>query len=213
MTSSIIAKVNALQDNHVVNAIFFVGDSVCFSRGFDYKDLTSNEGVSVVQSAHDLSQSIALSKKVTISVLSGLSSGASLGIFSPSQFRLATPSSRFQLSEIASGVLPLGGMSFAFCSRAETPSVGAAIGRYAAASQQVFDAMDLYYTGLATHVVAEECEDTLAQALGRTLSEEDTKKRVQMPGMRLESIAEMIEDMHIDCDLDPLDDVIWEQFM
>jgi hypothetical protein len=75
------------------------------------------------------------------------------------------------------------------------------------------DAMDLYYMGLCSHIVAEECEDTLAQALGSSLDDEDLKKAVQPKGMCLSSIEEMIEDMHVECSIDPLDDIIWDSYM
>ena len=75
------------------------------------------------------------------------------------------------------------------------------------------DGMEMLHLGLTTHFVCEDAADTLATALQHTKSDSDDMKRIQPHTIRSESIPNLLEDMDVRSELDPLDDEIWDQMM
>ena len=212
MVSAVSSKLKDLQDNTSVESIVFVGDSTSFVESFDAVEISHLDSkFEFMQKSHELSRRILSLNKNTIAVYSGKFNGTAYGLFSACKYRVGTPSTSFALTDLLQGTLPFGGVAFRL-SNCSTP-YGVEIGRYLAATCSSLEAIDMLQLGLLSHYSAEQVEDTISVSYQHTTSKYDDLKCYQPSPVRSESIEGLLEDTNICCNVDPLDDQIFDQMM
>eukprot|EP01041_Mallomonas_annulata_P006127 gene6127-12405_t len=197
-------------DNITISAVFFASSSPdVFSGGVDENEIREKNGITI-KLVHDVINSISSSKKVTLAVYGGYSSGSGYAIFSGSKYLLGTPSTKICIDELSRGYLPLGGLAYRF---ARGCPEGVAAARYFGCSQAMIYGNDAFSLGLVTHLVEEEPHISLCNALAHTISPRALEKSTQTESVDIDALPDLIEALHGEWDIDVLDDEMWNKVL
>lgn len=210
LISGIKAKLSNISDNFTVSAVFFSSFSKngnVFSTGIDLTDFL-NDREKYLESINNLSSVVSLLKKETFSVYSGHSNGTGFGVFSGAKYRLGTLSTSLCIDELFHGFIPCGGLASHIVSNS-----GVEFARFLATSKILLKADDMYALGLVTHIVEEDPHDTIADAIAHTVPESLISKRVQMDSVDASCIPDILDTMHVGCDLDVMSGEVWDRLM
>lgn len=212
LSSALINKLKGLQNNKSVKSMIFVGSSESFLEGYNEAEMSNIDSkLKLMKSCQDLFGNIASSDKNTVAVYSGQFNGTAYGIFSACKYRVGTPSSSFAVTELLQGTLPFGGLAYMLSN--SSILYGVEIGRYLAATYSSIEAIDMLQLGLLSHYTAEQMEDTLAVSNQHTNYDLDDVESYQQFHVKSESTRELLDDLHVCSNLDPLDDQVFDQIM
>lgn len=209
MLTTLIAHSRSYQDNVAVGAIFFASRShELFSEGFDASSNDSKTIVDSIKLAHQLSDEISKSNRCTLAIYGGQVSGSSYGVFATSKYRLGTQNTCFRLSEIVSPAgssvpLPVGGIAYHLV---HSFREGLGVARYLGLTGHSIGSDALYFMGLISHIVENECQTSLADALARTKSKNYELKYQQYDVVDVTVIPELLDDLCASSDIDLTED-------
>lgn len=208
MVSTHIANLGA---NSVVQALLFTSEDP------DMFSLTMGApgGRDMLEGMHAMAVAVADSEKETVVMYGGALTGTAFSAFAGAKHRLGSNVVSFRLAELAQGQLPLCGTAFHFAGSGAYHGDGAAMARYLAVTGRAVRADQLYSMGLLTHLVEEGAHDSLMQALAHTnpSSEDLGEMANQDAPTRAQSVAGLLDTMHIEEDLDVLSHKVWNDFV
>lgn len=172
--ASISKKLRIFSSNPSVAAVMFSAridpskaDENTFSSGLDFT--ADKPNLDVLLAAQGLAKEVSSLRPISLAVYEGLCTGSPFGVFAGSRLRLGTSDTVLHITELAQGVLPIGGLAYHMARGCKD---GVAMARYLAVAQRPVECVELYSLGLVSHIVPPECHTTLLTALGNTLSDE-----------------------------------------
>lgn len=203
-------RLETYKNNEIVQAVIIASQSDdFFSDGIDEDDLTLR-GKSLLLDYNNLIQMIDNYNKPIISVLGGNLNGSGLGIFAASKYKLMTSKTRFILNELERGYLPIG-LAYYIVRGCDE---GKALARYIGLSQIEICGVDLHAIGMADYLVENHPHVALRDALSLSLSPGLGTKYKQDHNIDIDSLQEMLSDMHFETDLDDVyNHEIWDKLL
>jgi enoyl-CoA hydratase/carnithine racemase len=194
MLTTIKDKLTLYAGLPTVTAIVFSSSSPdFFSSGLETRLLDEkSRRKQLLAAANETSALLKATDRETIALVNGEVDSVVFGVLATAKFRVGTETTKFQVTDLRDGRLPLGGglahhlikssehglavgsSNFSCLSRvAKYCFYFVQLARYLALSGRSLTAHDLYVLGLLTHVVQQDSpEDTLGIGLGHSFSEE-----------------------------------------
>ena len=114
---------------------------------------------------YEMNLALARSSTPVVSVMHGAAMGGGLGVSVHGSHRLVTPGLMMAMPETAIGFIPDVGASYFLPRLAGGGERGLAIGLYLGMTGARMDAADALYTGMATHLIAEDLRDEVVRTL------------------------------------------------
>ena len=210
-TAMVNTHIANLGSNSAVQTLIFTSEDP------DMFSLTmgSPGGADMLSGMHSMAKAIADSDKETVTMYGGAMTGTAFASFAPSNHRLGSNVVSFRLAELSQGQLPACGLAYYFAGSDKFHGDGTAMARYLAVTGRAVRADQLFSMGLLTHLVEEGAHDSLMQALAHTSpsSEDLGDMSNQDAPTRMQSVAGLLDTMHIECDMDVLSHKAWNDFV
>jgi len=211
-TAIIQTKLDTYKNNDAVSCVWFTShDPDLFSFGLD----GASKNPDLLKNIHSMATDIRNYNKITLTMYGGAMTGTAFAAFAGSKFKLGANTLSLKLTELAQGSIPAAGLAYYFANAYEG---GTAMARYLAVTGRAVRADELYQMGLLTHLVEEEAQNTLTHALAETLPapHEDAKLNIERDTgtvVRELSVAELLDTMHIEEDMDVQGHSLWNKYI
>jgi enoyl-CoA hydratase/carnithine racemase len=212
VTSIIEDKLENMKKNDAISCVWFAShDPDLFSFGLD----GSAKDQDVLKRVHSMATLIKNYNKITLTMYGGVMTGTAFAAFAGSKYRLGASTLSLKITELSQGSFPGAGLAHFF---ANAYDGGMAMARYLAISGREVRAHDLFSMGLLTHLVEEEAQNSLTHALAETIANPAEDAQLNIPRdtgtvVRESSVAELLDTMHIESDLDILSHSAWDKYI